>query len=183
MRDGASFRCHLSQGHHLRSWTPIELRRNKGARLMISHRPWYTIIARFETPQVQWPTKPYKLATTPSSSFSWNWGHSLSHTETHNCSVTDAFLMLIMFDTKRSRKHQCKVLCVRTQLCSTATTRDINIAKGTTDPRHWVLRLLQHLEFKAEASTSIEILVKLQLGFVWQEAKYLEQLWQIHRTT
>ena len=55
MRDGASFRCHLSQGHHLRSWTPIELRRNKGARLMISHRPWYTIIARFETPQVQWP--------------------------------------------------------------------------------------------------------------------------------
>ena len=72
-------------------------------------------------------TKPYKLATTLSSSFSWNWGHSLSHTETHNCNVTDAFLMLIMFDTKRSRKHQCKVLCVRTQHCSTATTRDINI--------------------------------------------------------
>ena len=56
MWDGASFRSYLSQGHHLRSWTPIELRRNKGARLMISHRPWYTIIARFETPQVQWPS-------------------------------------------------------------------------------------------------------------------------------
>ena len=147
MRDGASFRCHLSQGHHLRSWTPIELRRNKGARLMISHRPWYTIIARFETPQVQWPTKPYKLATTPSSSFSWNWGHSLSHTETHNCNVTDAFLMLIMLDTKRSRKHQCKVLCVRTQHRSTATTRDINIAKGATDSSHWELWLVEHLEF------------------------------------
>ena len=34
--------------------------------------------------------------------------------------------------------------------------------------RHWVLWLIQHLLFKAEASTSFEILVKLQLGFVWQ---------------
>jgi len=38
-----------------------------------------------------------------------------------------------------------------------------NVAKGTSDPR-WVLWLIQHLEFKAEASTSFEILVKLQIG-------------------
>ena len=36
-----------------------------------------------------------------------------------------------------------------------------NIAKGTTDPRQWVLWLIQQLYFKAEASTSFEILVKL----------------------
>ena len=41
-----------------------------------------------------------------------------------------------------------------------------NIAKGTTDPRHWVLWLIQQLYFKVEASTSFEILVKHQLGFV-----------------
>ena len=32
----------------------------------------------------------------------------------------------------------------------------ISIAKGTTDSRNWVLWLIQHLLFKAEASTSFE---------------------------
>ena len=45
-----------------------------------------------------------------------------------------------------------------------------NVAKGTSDPR-WVLWLIQHLEFKAEASTSFEMSVKLQLGFVWKRAR------------
>ena len=45
----------------------------------------------------------------------------------------------------------------------------LNIAKGTTDPRHWVL--IEHHQYKAEASTSLEILVKLQLGFVLQKAR------------
>ena len=38
-----------------------------------------------------------------------------------------------------------------------------NIAKGTTDARHWVLWAIQHLKFKAMVSFN-----KLQLGFVWQ---------------
>ena len=45
--------------------------------------------------------------------------------------------------------------------------------------RHWVLRLLwllRHLKFKTEASTSFEILAKLQLGFVGKGR-------EIHRTT
>ena len=45
----------------------------------------------------------------------------------------------------------------------------LNIAKGTLDPRHWVLWLIQNLLFKPRASTSFEILVKLQL--VWQRAR------------
>ena len=47
----------------------------------------------------------------------------------------------------------------------------LNIAKGTTEPRHWVLWLIQQFYFKAEASTSFEILVKLQFGFVGQRAR------------
>ena len=35
------------------------------------------------------------------------------------------------------------------------------IAKGTSDPRHWVLLINQHPLFKAEASASLEFLVKL----------------------
>ena len=46
-----------------------------------------------------------------------------------------------------------------------------NIAKGASDLGHWVLWLIQHLLFKAEASTSFEILVKVQLGFVWKRAR------------
>ena len=45
------------------------------------------------------------------------------------------------------------------------------IAKGTMDPRHWVLWHIQQLQFKVKASTSFEILVKLKLGFVWQSAR------------
>ena len=41
-----------------------------------------------------------------------------------------------------------------------------NIAKSTTDQRHWVLGVSQNLVFKAETSTSFEILVKHQ--FFWQ---------------
>ena len=47
----------------------------------------------------------------------------------------------------------------------------ISIVKGTTDPKNWVLWLIQHLQFKAKASTSIESLVKLQLFFVRQMAR------------
>ena len=36
---------------------------------------------------------------------------------------------------------------------------------------HWILWLIQHLKFKAEASTSFKILIKLRYGFVWQRAK------------
>ena len=46
-----------------------------------------------------------------------------------------------------------------------------NIAKGTTDQRHWVLWLTQRPLFKAKASSSFEILIKLHLGFVWQRAR------------
>ena len=42
-----------------------------------------------------------------------------------------------------------------------------SVAKGTTDLRHCVLWLIQHLDFKSEAlKTSFKVLVKLQLGFV-----------------
>ena len=47
-----------------------------------------------------------------------------------------------------------------------------DIAKGTTDSRHCVLLLIQYLHFKAEASTRFEILVKLQLGLVWQRNNF-----------
>ena len=50
-------------------------------------------------------------------------------------------------------------------------TRSTNIAKGKTGPKHWVLWLIQHFKFKAEASTSFEILVKHQLGFVLQRMR------------
>ena len=52
-----------------------------------------------------------------------------------------------------------------------SSTNETNIAKGTAGPRHWVLWLIQHLKFKAEASTSFKILVTLQLGFVWQRSR------------
>ena len=45
-----------------------------------------------------------------------------------------------------------------------------SIAKGTTESSHWALwPIRQHLQFKAEASTSFEILVNL--GFVLQMAR------------
>ena len=46
-----------------------------------------------------------------------------------------------------------------------------NIAKGRTEPRQWVLWLIQQLESKAETSINFEISVKLQLGLVWQRAR------------
>ena len=56
------------------------------------------------------------------------------------------------------------------------TERDkTNIANGTTDPRHWALYLIQHLKFKAEASTSFGILTKLKLTFFGKGRK-------VHRT-
>ena len=42
------------------------------------------------------------------------------------------------------------------------------LPKAQRTPRHYrVLWLIQHLQFKAEASTSFEILVKFQFDFVW----------------
>ena len=46
----------------------------------------------------------------------------------------------------------------------------------TTGSRHWVLWLNQHLYIKVEASTIFDILVKLQLGFVFKG-------WGVHVTT
>ena len=96
--------------------------------------------------------------------------------------VTDAFRH---YHQKRYLEEKCTV---RREI--------VNIAKGTMDPRHWILWLIQHLQFKAEAS--FEIMVKLQFGFVWQRVrktwnnfdKYVlhfnkskYQLWQIHIST
>ena len=96
-----------------------------------------------------------------------------------------------------TRCTNLKLIEARVLLRRTAKNT-LNIAKGTTDPRHWVLCFIQHLYFKAEASTSFEILVQLQLSFVWQRAemhrttltnpcknleKSMYQFWQIHVTT
>ena len=61
----------------------------------------------------------------------------------------------------------------------------------TLDTRHWVLWLIRQHYFKAQASTSFEILVKLQQGFVWQKTrnsqnnfdKSMYQFKQIHVAT
>ena len=47
------------------------------------------------------------------------------------------------------------------QKLSETTSLEKKLAKGTTEPRHRVLRLIQDLKFKAKASTSLEIFVKL----------------------
>ena len=41
---------------------------------------------------------------------------------------------------------------------------NVNIAKGTEDPRHWVLWPTQQLKFKAEASTRFEIFSLVWFG-------------------
>ena len=55
-----------------------------------------------------------------------------------------------------------------------------NIAKGISNPRHWVCRLIQHIKFKAEGSTSFEILVKHQFGKcndqTWVQSKLINWL-------
>ena len=57
------------------------------------------------------------------------------------------------------------------------------IAKGTTDPRHWELWLIQHLSFKAEVLKSFGILIKLKPTFFLAKGEKYIKLWQIHFTT
>ena len=74
--------------------------------------------------------------------------------------ITDSQSHLIQ--GARLLKEHWKIILYSKDITSKYTS-NVNIVKGTTDPRHWVLRLIltQQLYFNAEASTS---LVKLQLG-------------------
>ena len=51
------------------------------------------------------------------------------------------------------------------------------IDKGTTDPRHWVLWLNEHLQLKAEAQTSFEILAKFILVLAKCEKNLVHTKW------
>ena len=51
------------------------------------------------------------------------------------------------------------------------------IDKGTTDPRHWVLWLNEHLQFKAEGQTSFDILAKFILVLAKGEKNLVYTKW------
>ena len=79
-------------------------------------------------------------------------------------------------DTSNTLKRFCLIKCFNSSL-KKSLSQDWSwyIAKGTTDPRHWKLWLIQHLQFEAEASTSFGILIKLKLTFFGKGQK-------VHRT-
>ena len=60
----------------------------------------------------------------------------------------------------------------------------IKIAKGTTNPRHWVLWFIQHIYVKAEALLSFKNHGQTSAWFCLRRGeKYIKQLWQIDATT